>query len=80
MQTKHISADDFAVLAEQDESHFFDFKARETDGRGIQKIVVGFANADGGEFIVGIRDKKEATDPLARWCGFTEIEAMNSSL
>lgn len=80
MRTKNISRDDFETIANREESHFFDVKSRRIDGRGIQKIAVAFGNADGGEFIIGISDKKEATNICERWDGFSEIEAMNSAL
>ncbi|UWQ78754.1 putative DNA binding domain-containing protein [Leisingera sp. S132] len=80
MKTSNISVEEFEAIADREESHFFDHKAKKIDGRGIQKIAVAFANADGGEFVVGIKDKSEAEDAIDRWDGFSEIEAMNSGL
>ncbi|NOD86364.1 ATP-binding protein [Ruegeria sp. HKCCD6119] len=80
MKTTQISIAEFEQIAEREESHFFDHKSKQIDGRGIQKVAVAFANADGGEFIVGIKDKAVAESPAERWDGFSEIEAMNSGL
>ncbi len=80
MKTIDISTLDFKKIADRDENHFFDIKSSAIDGRGIQKIAVALANADGGEFIIGVKDKKEANSLKKRWDGFTEIEAMNSAL
>lgn len=49
-------------------------------GKSVQKIAVAFSNADGGEFIIGIRDKKTGLPLNARWEGITEIEKMNGHL
>lgn len=80
MKTIALTVEEYEAIADQEEDHFFDIKAKAIDGRGIQKIVVAFGNADGGELIIGIKDKKEAPTASARWDGFTDIEAMNSSL
>lgn len=75
-----ISEDDFIALSERDESHFFDVKDIEVSGKSVQKIAVAFANADGGEFLVGIRDKSTSVDPAARWAGYPDQEAANGLL
>lgn len=80
MKTKKISRIDFENIAQKSEGHFFDIKSRDIDGRGIQKITVAFANADGGEFVIGVKDKKNALGVMERWDGFTDIEAMNGAL
>ena len=80
MKIISITTEEFVDIAEREESHFFDLKSKAIDGRGIQKIVVALGNADGGEFIIGIKDKKETPKTTDRWDGFAEIEAMNASL
>lgn len=80
MKTLEISQEEFELIANRDESHFFDLKAKGVDGRGIQKIVVAFGNADGGEVVVGIKDQKETKILTDRWDGFTDLEAMNQTL
>ena len=44
----------------------------------IQKISTAFANADGGEFLIGIIDKKDESDSNKRWKGGISIEDFNS--
>lgn len=80
MKTKEISKSDALSLAMREETHFFDNKAKEISGQKIQKISVAFANADGGEFIIGIRDPKDEPDVNLRWQGVEKIEDFNSHL
>jgi len=77
MDVRLISQQEILEIANREESHFYDNKAFEIKGDKIQKIAVAFANADGGEFIVGIKDKKEEVDPNKRWQGISEIESFN---
>jgi len=77
MKERTISNKEITELSDRDESHFYDNKAFEIKGDKIQKIAVAFANADGGEFIIGIRDKKEEADPIKRWQGIEDIEYFN---
>lgn len=58
MNIKNISKEEADKLIEKEESHFFDQKAKEISGDKVQKISVAFANTDGGEFCIGIKDKK----------------------
>lgn len=64
-------------LSTRQEGHFYDRKAKEIDGKKIQKIACAFANADGGDFIVGIKDDKDAPNPDKRWSGFMTKEEFN---
>jgi len=64
----------------RDEDHFFDRKALAASGRTVQKIAVAFANADGGEFIIGIADADEELAPENRWRGANKVEDFNSHL
>ncbi|TDM02392.1 RNA-binding domain-containing protein [Macrococcus carouselicus] len=71
--------DAYRLLDEVQESQFLDFKSKEIKGKGIQKIVTAFANAEGGEVYVGIKDEKEPVlEVLDRWNGFEKIEDANS--
>jgi ATP-dependent DNA helicase RecG len=79
MNVREISGDELDAILDREESHFFDFKSKVIAVAKLQKSVVAFANADGGELIVGIADKKEAQG-RARISGFSELEAMNSVL
>ncbi len=80
MKQKNISKKDAIILIETEESHFFDHKAVEISGRKIQKICVAFANSDGGEFIIGIKDFGDEKDPEKRWQKNLKIEDFNSHL
>lgn len=80
MKTKEISKDDVLSLASRQESHFFDHKALAISGKKVQKISVAFANADGGEFIIGIADEKDEGDINKRWQGASKIEDFNAHL
>ncbi|MFU1719517.1 RNA-binding domain-containing protein [Bacillus velezensis] len=66
------------ILSEKQESHFLDFKSKDLSGKGLQKIVTAFANADGGELYIGIIDEKESVPELIeRWEGFKKLEQFN---
>lgn len=80
MRTRTIAEDEVLELSTRDESHFFDRKALGLSGKKAQKIAVAFANADGGEFVVGISDDKEEATPAKRWHGTTKLEDLNGLL
>lgn len=80
MLTRHLSEAEVIELCKREESHFFDAKAKEVAGKKIQRLVVAFANADGGEIAIGIKDKKDEPDPEKRWHGFLDLEQMNGML
>jgi ATP-dependent DNA helicase RecG len=76
MDTRSISKADARVLVARDESHFWDVKSKLSGGKVVQKIACALANAEGGEFAVGIDDAKEGSG-LDRWRGFSTIEDAN---
>lgn len=80
MNTKTIQLIEANDLSTREESHFFDRKSFLIKGAKVQKIAVALANADGGEFIIGIADEKEEPDPAKRWQGALRIEDLNSHL
>lgn len=59
------------------ENHFFDRKSKAVDGKGIQKAITAFANADGGDVIIGVKDEKDEPDSKKRWDGFIKLEDCN---
>jgi len=77
MKEKLIDEISLIDLCTREENHFFDRKAKELDGKKIQKIAVAFANSDGGDFIIGIKDNKEETEPRKRWDGAPDVEYFN---
>ena len=80
MNIKNISKEEADKLIEKEESHFFDQKAKEISGDKVQKISVAFANTDGGEFCIGIKDKKDEPITENRWDGFDTMEEYNAIL
>src|SRR5262249_45304254 len=77
MHTKVISAADALELSKRKEDHFFDRKAAAIKGAKLQRVAVAFANADGGEVLVGVADDKDEPDPVRRWNGAQNIEDYN---
>lgn len=77
MKEKIISEKEKLEICSREESHFFDRKAKAIDGKKIQKIAVAFANADGGDFVVGIKDDGDELDPALRWDGELNKEEYN---
>lgn len=80
MTRKTLSANDAAVMVTRDEDHFFDRKALAASGKTLQKIAVALANADGGDFAVGIADDQEEPVPDKRWKGAAKVEDFNGHL
>ncbi|MBS3183289.1 ATP-binding protein [Leucobacter manosquensis] len=76
MSVISISEEDAVALTERDESQFWDHKSKSSNGAVIQKIAVALANAEGGEFIVGIEDA-ESGNGIDRWEGFERQEDAN---
>ena len=80
MPVVQLRAEDALSLSTRTEDELFDRKAKEIDGRGIQKIAVAFSNGDGGEIAVGIDDGKAEVDPQKRWIGHADVEGFNGLL
>lgn len=76
METRTITPDEALDLITRGESHFWDFKSHRSGGKTLQKVGCAFANADGGEFLVGVEDAKTGSG-LARWGGFASVEDGN---
>jgi len=76
MDTRTITDGEALDLLTRGESHFWDFKSSLSSGKVIQKIGCALANADGGEFLVGVEDAKTGSG-LDRWNGFASIEDGN---
>src|SRR5688572_26543918 len=80
MKTRSITVQEADELSRRPEDHFFDRKAFAVSGRKLQKIVVGFANADGGEIVVGIADDNDKPLVERRWDGAATVEDFNAHL
>lgn len=76
MEHRTITAEEALDLLTRGESHFWDFKSSMSGGKVIQKIACALANADGGEFLVGVEDVKTGTG-IERWKGFASVEDGN---
>jgi len=72
-----ISEDEANEILARPEGQFWDDKSAKSKGSTIQKIGCAFANADGGEFAVGIEDRNKAASGLDRWQGFASEEDGN---
>lgn len=77
---KVLTSDEALYYCSKEEDHFFDRKAFKIGGEKIQKIAVAFANADGGEFIIGVADDKEEIEPANRWQPGKDVEAFNQKI
>ena len=77
MKERKITREEKLYFSKRQESHFYDRKAKGIGGKKIQKIAVAFANADGGDFIVGIKDDKDEPDFKKRWAGGPDKEYFN---
>jgi ATP-dependent DNA helicase RecG len=76
---KRISEEEALEILNRTEGQFWDDKSAKSansGGKKIQKLACAFANADGGEFAVGIEDRKQASG-IDRWQGFGEEEEGN---
>ncbi len=79
MKERVLTDDEILEFSSRNEGHFFDRKAKEISGKKIQKIAVAFANADGGDFVIGIKDAKDEPNPSIRWSGALNKEFFNSA-
>jgi ATP-dependent DNA helicase RecG len=59
-----------ATLLSEDEGQRLDFKSKRIDPAKLSRLLVAFANSDGGEVYVGIEDNKT-------WDGFAKVEDAN---
>ena len=80
MKTIILSDAEFAAIANREESYFFDLKQFAVSGKSLQKAAAAFSNADGGELIVGIKDKQTGGALDDRWEGIADIEQLNGHL
>jgi len=61
-----------------EEDHFHDFKAVDIKPSKLTKSISAFANADGGELFIGIKEDKQTRSKA--WVGFANIEDANGHL
>lgn len=77
MEMEDISLDEAIQICSKMESHFFDKKDARIKPSDLEKTAVAFANADGGEIVLGIKDDKEEFEAKERWVGLSNIEDFN---
>ena len=80
MNTRTLKLSEVLTLIGQEESHFFEAKSRDIEPRRVEQLAVAFANADGGEFLIGVQDYKKEIHIKDRWLGFGKIEHLNAYL
>jgi ATP-dependent DNA helicase RecG len=80
MQIQTLEDKEAIEFCVREEGHFFDRKAVGIRPAKMQKIAVAFANADGGEFVVGIADSGDDAEPAKRWQGLATQEDFNQHI
>ncbi len=80
MRNLKIDKKDALEILHMEEGHFFEKKSLGIDGKGVQKIAIAFANADGGEFIIGVQDEKAEPNSEKRWEGAEKPKDYNGLL
>lgn len=80
MQIETISLDDAKAICLRAESHFYDRKGIGVGSAKIEKVAVAFANADGGEIVIGIDDVVAPEEPTKSWNGGENFEAFNAQI
>lgn len=78
IDSKLLTMEEVDQLYQIEENHFYDFKAKEITGKKIGKIISAFANASGGEVLIGIREERDTK--IKHWEGFKDIEEANGFL
>jgi ATP-dependent DNA helicase RecG len=78
MKIKEINLAEALHYCKTPESYFFDRKAFRIKPNQIEKYSVSFANADGGEIVIGIADDSDEPVPEKRWQGAKDIEEYNA--
>jgi ATP-dependent DNA helicase RecG len=78
VDVRRISRDEALDLILRRESHTWDHKSRRGGGATVEKIASCLANADGGEFALGIEPRNPpGGKPIDRWQGLDSIEEGN---
>jgi ATP-dependent DNA helicase RecG len=74
MNTREVAQDELTTLLQLDEDHFNDVKSKLIAPATLQRSFVAFANSDGGDLYIGIKDKKETGNRID---GFSTQEEAN---
>jgi len=77
MEIRVYTVEQEAEMLRREESHFLDFKRASIAPGKLQETMVAFANADGGEVIIGLDDDTRLA-PTDRFHGFQNPEQANN--
>lgn len=69
-----ISFDQLNKLLNREEGQYLDFKSKRITAAKLSRTLSGFANADGGELLIGIEDNGDGN---FAWDGFESVEEAN---
>jgi ATP-dependent DNA helicase RecG len=67
-------------ILKYEESHFIDLKSIDIKPAKLSKSISAFANANGGELLIGICEYTEENKKVRRWEGLANQEAANGHL
>lgn len=73
METTTLNDAQISAITRLAEGHFYDRKSARISPAKLTKAMSGFANADGGELVVGIEDD-------GTWAGLSSVEGFNGHL
>jgi ATP-dependent DNA helicase RecG len=73
-----LSDQEVSALLNMEEGHFCDLKSREIKPSKLSRSIAAFANAEGGELFIGIREDKDRNARL--WQGFESQEEANGHI
>lgn len=80
MDILQVNDDEIDDLLGRQESHFFDYKAIEIKPAKLANTISAFANASGGEIIVGVDEQQVNNDRIRVWRGFANQEDANDHI
>ncbi len=78
IETSKLSDSEVQKLIDCTEGHFLDLKSCEIKPSKLSRTIAAFANAEGGELIIGISEDKQ--QKIRTWEGFSNEEAANSHI
>lgn len=76
MDIATIALADVEKLLVRDEGHFLDYKGKEITPSRLTKTLSAFANADGGEVLLGVAEDRGEKN----WVGFDTLENANAHI
>jgi ATP-dependent DNA helicase RecG len=77
MDVEVLSSDQVTHLISRQEGHYIDYKSKLIPPSGLTKPLSAFANADGGELLIGV---EEPSKGVYVWDGFTRPEDANGHI